>query len=79
MINEEQIVNELKIISQTLTNMDATIAALKSGSVGKTVMQEKELFPAVCSVCGIDCTVPFKPSANSKVKCKDCWNKARLA
>lgn len=30
-------------------------------------------WPAVCSVCKQNCTVPFKPYPNSTIKCRDCY------
>jgi CxxC-x17-CxxC domain-containing protein len=33
------------------------------------------LFPAVCAECGKNCEVPFKPSGNKEVFCKDCFDR----
>jgi CxxC-x17-CxxC domain-containing protein len=33
------------------------------------------LFPAVCAECGRNCEVPFKPSGNKEVFCKDCFDR----
>lgn len=34
---------------------------------------DREMFPAVCSECGISTTVPFKPNGEKPVYCKDCY------
>ena len=34
-----------------------------------------EKFPAVCSECGKDCELPFKPTSNKPVFCIDCFRK----
>jgi CxxC-x17-CxxC domain-containing protein len=35
------------------------------------------LYTAVCSDCGCECTVPFKPDPDRPVYCKACWAKRR--
>src|SRR3989344_9653297 len=35
----------------------------------------REMHPAVCSNCGKDCEVPFKPSGEKPVFCNDCFRK----
>lgn len=34
-----------------------------------------EMHKAVCSECGQECEVPFKPSGDRPVYCKECFNK----
>ncbi|MGI6650017.1 MAG: zinc-ribbon domain containing protein [Bacillota bacterium] len=33
----------------------------------------REMFPAVCAACGKDTTVPFQPSGEKPVYCRDCY------
>ncbi|MBF0216396.1 MAG: DNA-directed RNA polymerase [Candidatus Omnitrophica bacterium] len=33
----------------------------------------KEMHKAVCGSCGKECEVPFKPSGDRPVYCKDCY------
>jgi len=40
---------------------------------------DKEMFKAVCSDCGQECEIPFKPTEGRPVKCKDCFRKGRPA
>ncbi|MGD6807959.1 MAG: CxxC-x17-CxxC domain-containing protein [Candidatus Bathyarchaeia archaeon] len=35
------------------------------------------MFKAVCSECGRECEVPFKPDPNRPVYCRECWAKKR--
>ena len=35
--------------------------------------QERQMFPAVCATCGKDTMVPFQPSGDRPVYCKDCF------
>jgi len=35
----------------------------------------KKLFDAVCSECGIDTKVPFKPITGKEIYCKECYSK----
>ncbi len=39
--------------------------------------REREMFPAVCSECGVDTTVPFRPSGDKPVYCQDCYRSLR--
>jgi CxxC-x17-CxxC domain-containing protein len=33
----------------------------------------RQMYPAVCSVCGKDCEVPFQPKGDRPVKCLECF------
>lgn len=35
---------------------------------------QREMFPAVCAECGKETMVPFKPSNERPVYCRDCFN-----
>lgn len=37
--------------------------------------QPREYFKAVCSDCGKECEVPFKPTQGRPVYCRDCFKK----
>lgn len=37
---------------------------------------DREMFKAVCSNCGKDCEVPFKPNGSKPVLCSDCFRNA---
>lgn len=37
----------------------------------------REMHKAVCSECGKECEVPFKPTEGRPVYCKECWMKKR--
>lgn len=34
---------------------------------------ERQMFPAVCAACGKDTMVPFQPSGEKPVYCRDCF------
>lgn len=38
---------------------------------------EKTMYPAVCSKCGKATTVPFQPSGDKPVYCKECYQALR--
>ena len=52
-------------------------AARKGGPGGMTQESgaSRPLFSAVCSECGKDTQVPFKPTAGKPVYCRDCFQK----
>lgn len=37
----------------------------------------REMFPAVCSDCGAETQVPFRPSGDKPVYCRDCYQRLR--
>jgi len=37
----------------------------------------REMHKAKCSECGADCTVPFKPTGDKPVFCRDCFRKKK--
>ena len=37
--------------------------------------QQREMFSAVCAECGAETEVPFRPSGNRPVYCRDCFRK----
>lgn len=39
----------------------------------------REMHKAVCSECGKDCEVPFKPTEGKPVFCRDCFIKKKKA
>jgi CxxC-x17-CxxC domain-containing protein len=43
--------------------------AIKNGSTQAT----KKMYPATCSQCGKDTTVPFLPAEGRPVYCRDCY------
>lgn len=48
-------------------------AAKKQQSRGGYDRQPREMFPAVCATCGKETTVPFQPSGDKPVYCRDCY------
>jgi CxxC-x17-CxxC domain-containing protein len=45
------------------------------GSMGMDSGPSRQLFAAVCSECGKETQVPFKPTAGKPVYCRDCFQK----
>ncbi len=42
-------------------------------SFGSRDDRPKQMFPAICSDCGDNCEVPFRPSGEQPVYCRDCF------
>jgi len=38
--------------------------------------RERQMYPAVCARCGKETEVPFQPSGNRPVYCKECYKPA---
>ena len=41
---------------------------------GRDARPQREMHPAVCASCGVDTQVPFRPSNDRPVYCRDCFN-----
>jgi len=39
--------------------------------------QQREMFAAVCAACGLDTKVPFRPTSDRPVYCRDCFQNSR--
>ena len=37
----------------------------------------REMHKAICSECGVECEVPFKPTEGKPVFCRECFAKKR--
>ncbi|MFZ7103975.1 MAG: zinc-ribbon domain containing protein [Peptococcaceae bacterium] len=37
--------------------------------------QQRQMFTAICSSCGVETQVPFKPNGTKPVYCRDCFQK----
>jgi CxxC-x17-CxxC domain-containing protein len=38
---------------------------------------QREMHKAICSECGKECEVPFKPTEGKPVYCRECYQKRR--
>ncbi len=43
------------------------------GNGGNFRSEQREMFPAVCAACGKETMVPFRPSNDKPVFCRDCF------
>ncbi|MDD2496537.1 MAG: zinc-ribbon domain containing protein [Desulfitobacteriaceae bacterium] len=44
---------------------------------GTATRQPREMFTVICAECGAETEVPFKPSSNRPVYCRDCYQKQK--
>jgi ATP-dependent RNA helicase DeaD len=62
--------NRIKTLTKTkIEELEADIRSSYSES--------REMHKAICSDCGQDCEVPFRPDPNRLIFCRDCWSKRR--
>lgn len=45
------------------------------GGYGRSPRTQREMFPATCAACGVETEVPFRPSGERPVYCRDCFSK----
>lgn len=55
----------------------AAPASSGSASAGSTDQHGRQLFDVTCASCGKPAQVPFKPSGNRPVYCRDCYRQQR--
>ena len=51
--------------------------AFQQGGGGFGGGRPREMFKATCADCKKECEVPFKPSGDRPVYCKDCFSKRK--
>ena len=52
----------------------APAGGASSGPAGMTAtMAPRTMYPAVCSSCGVETTVPFEPISGKPVQCRSCF------
>ena len=49
----------------------------RNGGNNRNFNRERKMHDAVCGECKKDCQVPFKPSGDKKVLCKECFIKSK--
>lgn len=47
------------------------------GRTGGYGRQERQMYPAVCAACGKSTEVPFQPSGDRPIYCRDCYRPSR--
>ena len=52
--------------------------ANRSNSGDRSFGAPREMFPAICAECGKECEVPFKPTEDRPVYCRECYNNVRV-
>lgn len=70
---------------EMITDLSALLRDVKVSSAKKEALQSEqqqeskkpELYPAICSNCGKETEVPFKPTPGKEVFCKDCYEKKK--
>lgn len=72
---EEPKVKEPKVVEEPASSG----AAPTSGGAAPAGTDQlgRQLYNAICAACGKQAQVPFKPSGNRPVYCRDCYMKQR--
>lgn len=45
------------------------------GGFSRGARPQREMFPATCAACGVETEVPFRPSGDRPVYCRDCFTR----
>jgi CxxC-x17-CxxC domain-containing protein len=46
----------------------------RGGFGGRNNYQQREMFDVTCAACGVQTQVPFRPSSDRPVYCRDCFS-----
>ncbi|AEG61667.1 zinc-ribbon domain containing protein [Desulforamulus ruminis] len=46
-----------------------------NGGFGRSARPQREMYPATCAACGVETEVPFRPSGDRPVYCRDCFSR----
>ena len=79
---EQDVVAVIKKIQQQLVSLERKIDALIGRHPHNEIKQEnrfreRALHKAICADCHKECEVPFRPSGERPVSCKDCFSKRK--
>ncbi len=64
-------------LSEQHTRKFKTFSFMLNGGIIMNDFGEQKMHKAVCAECGQECEVPFKPSGDRPVYCKECYRKRR--
>ncbi|WP_346353430.1 zinc-ribbon domain containing protein [Azotosporobacter soli] len=54
-----------------------TCRAARKQRTGGDAGRQREMHDVVCAACGVNTQVPFRPSSDRPVYCRDCFSKGR--
>ena len=75
--NEQAFYREKGFENEPQRCPDCRAARKRQSRGGGGYGREREMFPAVCAECGKSTTVPFQPSGDKPVYCRDCFDKRK--
>ena len=55
-----------------------TCRAARKQRTGGSDRPQREMHEAICAECGVTTQVPFRPSGDRPVYCRDCYSKNRM-
>ena len=67
---------EMAELSRIKALTKTTIEEMEGG-IHMSFGESREMHEAICSDCGQECEVPFRPDPNRLVYCRDCWSERR--
>ena len=74
---EESKVEEPKVEEPKIEEPASSTPAPATTPTAGTDQYGRQVYDVTCSACGKQCQVPFKPSGDRPVYCRDCYMKQR--
>jgi len=66
-------IDELSNIKERLGKVEAALASITLRQSMASRRPRVELYDAICSNCNKECKVPFKPTTDKPLFCKECY------
>ncbi len=84
--NEVDIISLINKVQEQITLLDKKIESLinrstsepKPAPTPQNNNEGRKMHTAVCADCKKECTIPFKPSGDRPVYCKDCFSRRKV-
>ena len=76
-VSEQEFFAEKGFSNEPLRCLDCRAIRRRNNREGGQGGGRREMFPAVCANCGVETMLPFKPSGDRPVYCRDCFSKNR--
>lgn len=72
-------IEDSPVLEDRLNKLESRLAQLelKLRLSGDRPRRPIELTDAICSSCGKDCKIPFKPTTDRPIFCKVCWQERK--
>lgn len=73
--SEQEFFAEKGFTNEPSRCIDCRRARKERNNGGRTSRPQREMYNVTCAECGVETQVPFRPSSDRPVYCRDCYNR----